>query len=202
CVSEFSEEMISAFKRIIRALLVGDRAEWRDAPNGAGLPMAGAPVTTDELYEPMERVREPGLHRGLAVPPGVAAGRGRGNSSETILLICAAMALAFAINLVPAFMPSTWMVMAFFYIKFGLPLLILTIGGAIASALGRILLAKASTLFKRRFMRSRESDLDELGEFLNERRTYVGPAVFAYSLTPLPTNNLFIAAGMAEVNMV
>src|SRR5438874_580229 len=121
---------------------------------------------------------------------------------ETILLICAAMALAFAINLVPAFMPSTWMVMAFFYIKFGLPLLVLTIGGAIASALGRILLAKASTLFKRRFMRSRESDLDELGEFLNEHRTYVGPAVFAYSLTPLPTNNLFIAAGMAEVNMV
>src|SRR5256885_13701600 len=115
---------------------------------------------------------------------------------ETILLICAAMALAFAINLVPAFMPSTWMVMAFFYIKFGLPLLILTIGGAIASALGRILLAKASTLFKRRFMRSRESDLDELGEFLNERRTYVGPAGFADSLTPLPTNNLFLPAGL------
>src|SRR5438045_6524454 len=122
--------------------------------------------------------------------------------SETILLICAAMALAFAINLIPAFMPSTWMVMAFFYIKFGLPLLILTIGGAIASALGRILLAKASTLFKRRFMRSKQSDLDDLGGFLNDHRRYVGPAVFAYSLTPLPTNNLFIAAGMAEVNMV
>lgn len=121
---------------------------------------------------------------------------------ETILLICAAMALAFAINLVPAFMPSTWMVMAFFYIKFGLPLLILTVGGAIASALGRILLAKASTAFKRRFMRSQQSDLDDLGGFLNEHRRYVGPAVFAYSLTPLPTNNLFIAAGMAEVNMV
>ena len=121
---------------------------------------------------------------------------------ETVLLICAALALAFAINLVPAFMPSTWMVMAFFYIKFGLPLLILTVGGAIASALGRVVLAKASTLFKRRFLRSQESDLDELGEFLNEHRQYVGPAVFAYSLTPLPTNNLFIAAGMAEVNMV
>ena len=121
---------------------------------------------------------------------------------ETVLLICAALALAFAINLAPAFMPSTWMVMAFFYIKFGLPLLILTVGGAIASALGRVVLAKASTLFKRRFLRSQQSDLDELGEFLNEHRQYVGPAVFAYSLTPLPTNNLFIAAGMAEVNMV
>lgn len=121
--------------------------------------------------------------------------------TEAVLLILAAMALAFIINLVPAFMPSTWMVMAFFYIEFDLPLLALTVGSAFASAAGRLVLAKASTAFTRRFARREQSDLRELGGFLDEHRRYVGPAVFAYALTPLPTNNLFIAAGMVEVDL-
>jgi len=124
-----------------------------------------------------------------------------GLMTEAALWICAALALSFLINLVPAFMPSTWMVLAFFYIKFDLPLLLLTIPGAIASGLGRLLLAKTSTLFKRRLLKGQEADLQELGCFLEERRNYVGLAVFLYALSPFPTNNLFIAAGMTEVGM-
>jgi hypothetical protein len=120
---------------------------------------------------------------------------------DAILLICAAMALAFAINLAPAFMPSTWMVMAFFYIRFDLPLLALTLGGAAASALGRLVLARGSHAFSRRFLPGQRADLDELGAFLDEHRGVVGPAVFLYALSPLPTNNLFIAAGMTGVSM-
>lgn len=121
---------------------------------------------------------------------------------ETILWIAAALALVFAINVVPAFMPSSWMVLAFFYIQFDLPLLPLTIGGAIVSGFGRLLLARGSTWVKNRALDGeRHEDLDELGRFLDERRQYVGPAVFGYSLGPFPTNNLFIAAGMAEVNL-
>lgn len=120
---------------------------------------------------------------------------------EAVLLICAAMALAFAINLAPAFMPSTWMVMAFFYIRFDLPLLVLTLGSAVASALGRMVLAWESHAFSRRFMPGQRQDLDELGAFLDEHRQVIGPAVFLYALSPLPTNNLFIAAGMTGVSM-
>ena len=114
----------------------------------------------------------------------------------------AAMVLAFLINLVPAFMPSTWMVMAFFYIKFGLPLLVLTLGSALASARGRMVRACASLRVRQRFITGRSAeDLDELGAFLNDHRRYVGPMVFLYTLSPLPTNNLFIAAGMTRVDM-
>jgi len=120
---------------------------------------------------------------------------------DAILLIVAAMALAFVINLVPAFMPSTWMVMAFFYIRFDLPLLVLTLGSAVASALGRMVLAWGSHAFSRRFLPGQRADLDELGAFLDDHRHVVGPAVFLYALSPLPTNNLFIAAGMTGVNM-
>lgn len=112
-----------------------------------------------------------------------------------------ALALIFVINLMPAFMPSSWMVMTFFYIQFDVPLLPLTLAGAIVSGLGRLLLAKASTLVKRRWPTGKQADLDELGAFLDERHHHAGLAVFLYALTPLPTNNLFIAAGMVEVNM-
>jgi len=122
--------------------------------------------------------------------------------AEAALWICAALALSFVINLVPALMPATWMVLAFFYIKFDLPLLLLTVPGAIVSGLGRLLLAKASTLFKRRLLKGQEAHLDELGRFLGKRRRHVGVAVFLYALSPFPTNNLFIAAGMAEVAMM
>lgn len=120
--------------------------------------------------------------------------------SEALLWISLALALAFAINLVPAFMPSTWMVLAFFYIRFDLPLLPLTIGGAIVSGLGRALLAKGTEAFKLRFIKDR-GDLDELGRFLDERRRHAGFAVFLYALSPLPTNNLFIAAGLAGIHL-
>ena len=102
------------------------------------------------------------------------------------LLVC--FALVFAINLVPAFMPSTWMLLSFFYIKFDPPLLPLTLGGALVSGLGRIALARGSTWVKRRFMASKQADLDELGAFLDERRQYVGATVFVASDTILSVN--------------
>ena len=77
-----------------------------------------------------------------------------------------------------------------------------TLGGAITSALGRLALAWVSLRFRKRFAKGKSaSDLDELGRFLNAHSRYLGPAVFTYALSPLPTNNLFIAAGMAGVNM-
>lgn len=121
---------------------------------------------------------------------------------ETAACLLAAFALIFVINVVPAFMPASWMVMAFFYIQFDLPLLLLTLGGALCSGLGRMVLARGSRWLKRGYMHDRRADLDELGRFLDERRHAVGSTVFLYSLSPLPTNNLFIAAGMTEVNLV
>lgn len=121
--------------------------------------------------------------------------------NEDLLWILACWGIVFAINLVPAFMPSSWMVMAFVYIQYDVPLLPLTIGGAIVSGLGRLLLAKGSGWFSRRFMTSRHDDLDMLGRYLERNRRVAAPATFAYTLTPLPTNNLFIAAGMVGVNL-
>lgn len=111
-----------------------------------------------------------------------------------------AWAIALVINLFPAFMPTTWMVLAFFHVQFGLPILPLTIGGAFFSGLGRIGLARGTGRLHRRFFR-RDENLEEMKTYLDERRGYVGLATFGYCLLPLPTNNLFVAAGVVGVNL-
>src|SRR4051812_49174174 len=121
---------------------------------------------------------------------------------EIILWLLVATALAFIVNLVPAFMPSTWIVLAFFYIRYDIPLIPLAVAGTLASGAGRLYLAKGSTGFRDRFLKRHKSDIDELGAFLSEHPPWLAPFVFLYALTPLPTNNLFIAAGLARVNIV
>jgi hypothetical protein len=112
-----------------------------------------------------------------------------------------AYGIAFVINIIPAFMPSTWMVLAFFHIQFDLPILPLTLGGAFFSGLGRIVLARVSTLYTR-YVRKWDKELDEIKTYLERRRNRVGLATFLYCLLPLPTNSLFVAAGMIEVSML
>ena len=112
-----------------------------------------------------------------------------------------AYGIALVINMIPAFMPSTWMVLAFFHIQFDLPILPLTLGGALFSGFGRIVLARASSLYTR-YVRKRDKELDEIKTYLDRRRNRVGLAMFLYCLLPLPTNSLFVAAGMIEVSMV
>jgi hypothetical protein len=50
-------------------------------------------------------------------------------------------------------------------------------------------------------MKKQSPDLNELGGFLDDHRRHVGLAVFLYALSPLPTNNLFIAAGMVQLSI-
>ena len=112
-----------------------------------------------------------------------------------------AMVVVFLINLSPGFMPSTWLVLAFFYIQFGLPLVPLAICGALVSGLGRFCLAKGSSWFTDHFMPKKKDDLQSLGEYLERKHGLVAGFVFVYSLLPLPTTNLFLAAGMTRVNL-
>jgi len=120
---------------------------------------------------------------------------------EDFVWYLVSMALVFIVNVVPAFMPATWMVLAFFRIQFDLPLVPLVVGGSFVSAVGRWALATLSGLYSRRYMKSQASDLRVLGDFLDEHRNHVGLTTFLYTLTPLPSNNLFIAAGMAGIQL-
>jgi membrane protein YqaA with SNARE-associated domain len=124
-------------------------------------------------------------------------------TGETGVLLAVALLAVFAINVVPAFMPPTWSVLAFFLIRYELPLLPLAVGGAVAASSGRLTLALLSRHFGRRVLSvERQASLDALGAWLGDRARWAAPvAVLIYSFGPIPSNQLFIAAGLTRVRL-
>jgi membrane protein YqaA with SNARE-associated domain len=122
---------------------------------------------------------------------------------NTLTWLLIAYAIAFVINVIPAFMPATWTVLAFFYVHYHLPLLLLTVGGAAFSTLGRLVLAWAMRRWGRKIVPAKHrAELDGLSTWLDNRPSWQVPlAVFVGSLGPIPSNQLFIAAGLTTVRL-
>ena len=114
-----------------------------------------------------------------------------------------AFAVVFAINLVPYLMPPTWAVVAFFLIAYHLPFWPLCIGCSLAATAGRCGLALTSERWGRRLLTAQHrANVAALGQWLNERSGWrEAAAVMLYSLGPIPSNQLFIAAGLSGARL-
>jgi membrane protein YqaA with SNARE-associated domain len=113
-----------------------------------------------------------------------------------------AFACIFAINLLPAFGPPTWVVLVFFRLNSDLAAVPLVLGGALAAASGRLVLAYGSRHFRRRLSQKRLTSLAAARDVLagNRQRAAAGLALFA--LSPVPSAQLFVAAGLLGVALV
>jgi len=113
-----------------------------------------------------------------------------------------ALACVFGVNLLPAFGPPTWAVLVFFRLNEGVPVVPLVLGGALAAACGRLVLAIGSRHFRDRLPAARVEHLEAARELLsgNRRRSIAGLGLFA--LSPLPSAQLFVAAGLLAVPLV
>lgn len=125
-------------------------------------------------------------------------------NTSTLFWLLVAYVVDFAIQLPPALTPPSWAVLAFFYIRFHLPLLPLTLGGAISSTLGRVVLAWWAGHLGRRFVSpEKQQNLDHLGAWLNSRPAWqIAGAVFLFAIGPIPSNQVFIAAGLTRTRLV
>src|SRR5579872_5437342 len=114
-----------------------------------------------------------------------------------------AYATSFVINMIPAGMPATWQVLAFFYIRYKPPLLLLTVGGAVFSGLGRVVLALITRRWGRKIVPAKQlANLDALSSWLEERPAWQLPfVVFVGSLGPIPSNQMFIALGLTSIDL-
>jgi hypothetical protein len=110
-----------------------------------------------------------------------------------------AIATIFAINLLPAFGPPTWSVLVFFALNFDLPAAPLVIAGALAAASGRYVLATGARRLRPRLSAARLASIDRAQRALsaNRRRSLAGLGLFA--LSPVPSGQLFVAAGLMTV---
>src|SRR3954453_10218732 len=113
-----------------------------------------------------------------------------------------AFACVFGVNLLPAFGPPTWAVLVFFRLNSDIAAVPLVLGGALAAASGRLVLAHGSRHLQGRLSARRRSSLAAAKDALagDRRRTFAGLALFA--LSPLPSAQLFVAAGLLDVALL
>lgn len=111
-------------------------------------------------------------------------------------------ALVLGVNLMPAFGPPTWTIIALYALNSGLPLAALVLIGAAAAALGRLLLALSFRLIGGRLSQKRRRSLAAARLALESRRrgTLIGLTLFA--LSPVPSAQLFEAAGLMQVRLL
>jgi uncharacterized membrane protein YdjX (TVP38/TMEM64 family) len=113
-----------------------------------------------------------------------------------------AVAVVFAVNLMPAFGPPTWAVLVFFRFRYpGVPAPGLIVGGALAASAGRALLALAFRAFGTKLPQKRRESLQVLGHALGEHRAGLLASFALFATAPLPSAQLFEAAGLARVRL-
>ena len=105
-------------------------------------------------------------------------------------------------NIIPAFMPPTWAVLAFFVTKYNLLIIPTVLIGAMSATLGRVILANISQkYFSRFFSKDSQQNYESIGTYLNKHQAITVPLVITYAFFPIPSNHVFIAAGLAKVNL-
>lgn len=110
--------------------------------------------------------------------------------------------VVFALNVIPAFAPPTWMALA--WVGFSRPLgnpFVVALVGALAATSGRLVLAKLSRIIiRQRFMSdSMRGNIDVIKDGLERHRTLTFGAFLVYAFGPFPSNYLFIAYGLTSL---
>ncbi len=100
------------------------------------------------------------------------------------------------VNLLPAFGPATWTLLVLFRIHQHLNPVALVLLGALAAGTGRYVLATAFRLLRSRFSDARRANLAAAQEYLTGHRGRSLAALGLFALAPLPSAQLFEAAGV------
>ena len=97
------------------------------------------------------------------------------------------------------FLPA-FTIMVFLQIMFGLNIWLVIVIGVFGSIAGRyVLTLYIPFMAERVFKRSKNADVEFLGEEMKKKGWKSQMVIIAYSLLPLPTTPLFLAGGMAKI---
>ncbi len=107
------------------------------------------------------------------------------------------------INAAPILMPPSWIVLTSFYLLDpSLNVILLAVVGATGATIGRFFLKKLSGYFRRFVAEEQKSNLDMIGDYLNNKKYGYVIASFLFGATPLPSNMLFITYGLMRAKSI
>jgi uncharacterized membrane protein YdjX (TVP38/TMEM64 family) len=111
-------------------------------------------------------------------------------------------AIVLGVNLIPAFGPPTWAVLVLYVLNTDIHPALLIPVAAVAAATGRLLLALAFRLLGNRLPEKYRKNLKAAREALEKNRRNAILALGLFALSPVPSAQLFEAAGLAGVRLL
>jgi len=105
-------------------------------------------------------------------------------------------------NLMPAFAPPTWAALVLFSLNTNLHPIVIVAVGAVCAGTGRYLLARATGLFRNRISKKSLSNLEAAQTILTENNSRKLITIGMFVLSPLPSAQLFEAAGLMGVRLL
>lgn len=125
---------------------------------------------------------------------------------ELALYIIGILVVIFIINVIPAFMPPTWVLLSFVGFNFHLgnyTLAILAVLAAVASSGGRAVLAILSEKLLRNKIISEATrrNMDVLRENIIKRQNLTRGFFLFYAFSPFPSGQLFLAYGLTDLKL-
>ena len=131
--------------------------------------------------------------------------------SDIGIILVVLFVIIFALNLLPAFAPPTWMAMSFIglaipTIGLAIPTIdyvLLALTAAAAATLGRFTLAKLSRVIVRQRLLSERTkrNVDAIRHGIEGRPVAAFGTFLFYAFSPLPSNYLFIAYGLTSLSI-
>jgi hypothetical protein len=111
-------------------------------------------------------------------------------------------AIVFGVNLLPAFGPPTWTIVVVYGLGTHLPLPAVVPIAAAAAASARLVLALAFRLLRHRIPGKMKRNLEAAGRALERKRRNSAIGMGLFALSPLPSAQLFEAAGLAGMRLL
>src|SRR5687767_1251371 len=111
-------------------------------------------------------------------------------------------AIVLAVNMMPAFGPPTWSIIVIYGLNSDMPLPFLVLTAAAGAASGRLALAWGFRLLRNKLPKTWKRNAEAAGRLLERKKRNVILGLGLFALSPVPSAQLFEAAGLAGVRLI
>ena len=111
--------------------------------------------------------------------------------------------MIFILSIIPILTPPTWIVVVSAYsLNDQLDPFLLSVIGATAAVIGRLILLQVSTIGRKAINEHRKSSLEKLRKYLEKTKYGYLIGTLLFALLPLPSNMLFISYGLMNAKSI
>lgn len=110
--------------------------------------------------------------------------------------------LVLAVGLIPAFGPPSWLFAVYFHYRYGLSFIPVVLITALATTIGRLLLARITRLIRAKIPQKYIDNLEFSKQLIVSKQKSFWLVLGLFLMSPMPSAQLFEAAGLLNVALI